>query len=146
MVLGNVLYGLAYRVNYLYLTLIGRIVSGFGYIAFMYNKRYCSDPRIVGLRRRTTLAGWLVIGQGFGFSAGPFIGGLLYKIGFHNKIFNGVTSPGWVVASIWVIFGVWAHSCSKMYLHALKTHLSSHRPLLKPSPPPLQRITPSKLK
>ena len=45
MVLGNVLYGLAYCVDYLYLILIGRIVSGFGYIGFMYNKRYCSDPR-----------------------------------------------------------------------------------------------------
>ncbi|KIM39119.1 hypothetical protein M413DRAFT_75216 [Hebeloma cylindrosporum] len=108
MVLGNVLYGLAYRANFLYMILIGRIVSGFGYIAFMYSKRYCSDPRIVGVRRRTTLAGWLVIGQGFGFSAGPFIGGLLYKIGFPNKIFNGVTSPGWVVAGFWILF--WALS------------------------------------
>jgi len=104
MVLGNVLYGLAYRANFLYLILIGRIVSGIGYIAFMYSKRYCSDSRIVGIRQRTTLAGWLVIGQGFGFSAGPFVGGLFYKIGFSNNIFNGVTSPGWVVAGFWVLF------------------------------------------
>ena len=74
----------------------------------MYSKRYCSDSRIIGLRRRTTLASWLVVGQAFGFSAGPFFGGLLYKIGFHNKVFNGVTSPGWIMAGIWALF--WALS------------------------------------
>ncbi|PPQ98972.1 hypothetical protein CVT24_003468 [Panaeolus cyanescens] len=105
MILGNILYGLAYRANWLYLILIGRIVSGFGYISFMYSKRYCSDPRIVGIRRRTTLASWLVVGQAFGFSAGPFLGGLLYKLGFSNPIFNGFTSPGWIMAVCWVMFG-----------------------------------------
>ena len=77
MILGNVLYGLAYRANWLYLILIGRIVTEFGFTFSMYNKRYCSDSRIVGIRRRTTLAGWLVLGQGLGFSLGPFAGGLL---------------------------------------------------------------------
>ncbi|KAF8149959.1 major facilitator superfamily domain-containing protein [Crassisporium funariophilum] len=104
MILGSVLYALAYRANFLYLILIGRIVSGFGFISFLYSKRYCSDPRIVGIRRRTTLASWLVIGQAFGFSAGPFLGGLLYKIGFDNKLFNGVTSPGWIMAIVWIMF------------------------------------------
>ncbi|KAF9042118.1 major facilitator superfamily domain-containing protein [Panaeolus papilionaceus] len=105
MTLGNILYGLAYRANWLYLILVGRIVSGFGFISFMYSKRYCSDPRIVGIRRRTTLASWLVVGQAFGFSAGPFLGGLLFKIGFPNPIFNGFTSPGWIMAICWVLFG-----------------------------------------
>ncbi|KAF9458235.1 MFS general substrate transporter [Collybia nuda] len=104
MILGNILYGLAYRANFLYLILIGRIVSGFGFTALLYCKRYCADPRIVGVRRRTTLASWLVVGQGIGFSAGPFIGGLLFKIGFPNAIFNGYTSPGWLVAVAWVFF------------------------------------------
>ncbi|KDR68701.1 hypothetical protein GALMADRAFT_256505 [Galerina marginata CBS 339.88] len=104
MFLGNILYALAYHANWLYLILIGRIVSGFGFISFMYSKRYCSDPRIVGIRRRTTLASWLVIGQAFGFSAGPFFGGLLYKVGFSNPVFNGYTSPGWIMSAIWVMF------------------------------------------
>ena len=76
-VLGNVLYGLAYRANWLYLILMGRMVCGGGFTFFMYTKRYCSDPRIVGIRCRTTLAGWQVLGQGVGFSLGPFAGGLL---------------------------------------------------------------------
>jgi hypothetical protein len=49
------------------------------------------DPRIIGIRRRTTLGSWLVLGQVFGFSIGPFVGGLLYKIGFGNEVFNGYT-------------------------------------------------------
>jgi len=104
MFLGNILYALAYRANWLYLILIGRMVTGLGFISFMYSKRYCTDPRIVGVRRRTTLASCLVIGQAFGFSAGPFFGGLLYKVGFANQTFNGVTSPGWIMAAMWVMF------------------------------------------
>ena len=77
MLVGNILYGLAYYANWLYLILIGRMICGLGYTFWMYNKRYCSDPRIVGVRRRTTLAGWLVLCQGLGFSSGPFFGGLL---------------------------------------------------------------------
>jgi len=104
--LGNILYSLAYRANFLYLILIGRIVSGFGFTFWMYSKRYCSDPRIVGVRRRTMLAGWLVLGQGVGFSAGPFLGGLFYKVGFSNPLFNGYTSPTWILTGIWAVF--WA--------------------------------------
>ncbi|KZT01892.1 MFS general substrate transporter [Laetiporus sulphureus 93-53] len=102
--LGNVLYSLAYYANFLYLILIGRIVSGFGFTFWMYSKRYCSDPRIVGVRRRTMLAGWLVLGQGVGFSVGPFVGGLLYKVGFSNAVFNGYTSPTWVLSALWAVF------------------------------------------
>ncbi|TFY79248.1 hypothetical protein EWM64_g4763 [Hericium alpestre] len=105
-ILGSVLYALAYRTNFLYLILIGRIVQGLGFTFWMYSKRYCSDPRIVGIRRRTTLAGWLVLGQGIGMSLGPFAGGLLTKIGFHNAIFNGYTSPGWIMAGAWVAFWI----------------------------------------
>ncbi|KAJ8501842.1 hypothetical protein ONZ51_g359 [Trametes cubensis] len=104
--LGNILYGLAYYADWLYLILLGRIVTGFTFTFWMYTKRYCSDPRIVGIRRRTTLAGWLVLGQGIGFSLGPFVGGILYKIGFHNSVFNGYTSPAWIMAALWAVF--WA--------------------------------------
>ncbi|THH32663.1 hypothetical protein EUX98_g1487 [Antrodiella citrinella] len=105
-VLGHILYAVAYKANWLYLILIGRMVSGLSFTFFMYTKRYCSDARIVGVRRRTTLAGWLVVGQGIGFSLGPFVGGLLYKIGFSNAVFNGFSSPAWLMAVVWTIF--WA--------------------------------------
>src|SRR5882757_4666483 len=85
-ILGNISYALAYRVNFLYLILIGRCLNGVAFSMFMYCKRYCTDPRIVGIRRRTTLASWLVICQGVGMSLGPFLGGLLYNIGFSNSL------------------------------------------------------------
>ncbi|KAF8075218.1 major facilitator superfamily domain-containing protein [Lyophyllum atratum] len=90
--LGHILYALAYRFSFLYLILIGRIVSGFGFTLWMYCKRFCSDPRIVGVRRRTTLAAWLVVGQGLGISLGP--------------VWNGFTAPGWVMAAVWAGFWV----------------------------------------
>jgi Major Facilitator Superfamily len=77
---------------------------GVSFAQLLYAKRYCSDPRIVGVRRRTTLAGWLVVGQSTGFTVGPFVGGLLYKVGFANAVFNGYTSPGWVMAAVWLLF------------------------------------------
>ncbi|KAJ7059009.1 hypothetical protein C8F01DRAFT_1303436 [Mycena amicta] len=96
------------RAHFLYFILIGRIVSGVAFTGFMYSKRYCSDSRIIGIRRRTTLASWLVLGQAFGFSVGPFIGGLLFKIGFNNTVFNGFTSTGWVTSTFTLIFAVWS--------------------------------------
>lgn len=38
-VAGNVIYALAYKANWLYLILIGRLVSGAGFTFFMYVKR-----------------------------------------------------------------------------------------------------------
>ena len=83
---------------------------GISFTFFMYAKKYCSDPRIVGIRRRTTLSSYLVVGQGAGLSLGPFLGGVLYKVGFGPNgdwvVFNGFTSPGWIMAGAWLLF--WA--------------------------------------
>ncbi|KAG5637400.1 hypothetical protein H0H81_004708 [Sphagnurus paluster] len=106
--LGHILYALAYRFSYLYLILIGRMVSGLSFTLWMYCKRFCSDPSLVGVRRRTTLAACLVVGQGLGISLGPFAGGLLYKVGFANDIWNGFTAPAWVMVGVWSVFWVLA--------------------------------------
>ena len=103
---GNIIYGLAYRAHFLYLILISRIVTGVSFAQSVYIMRYCSDPRIVGVRYQTALTGWLVVGQSIGFTLGPFLGGLLYNVGFGNVIFNGYTSPGWVMAAVWLVFWV----------------------------------------
>lgn len=57
------------------------------------------------------LVSWTVLSQGLGFSLGPFLGGLLHKaVGFgeheSNDIFNGFTSPGWIMVGVWLIFWV----------------------------------------
>jgi MFS family permease len=105
---GNLCHALAHKANFLYLILIGRMIMGIAFTFFMYTKKYCSDPRIVGIRRRTTLAAYLVVGQGIGLSLGPFLGGALYKIGFgpngDRLVFNGFTSPGWLMAITWLLF------------------------------------------
>ncbi|KAL0575192.1 hypothetical protein V5O48_006786 [Marasmius crinis-equi] len=109
-IIGLILYALAYKANFLYLILIGRIVSGIGFSMWMYCKRYVSDPRIVGVRRRTTLASWLVVGNGVGMCLGPFLGGVLYRyIGFANKgreLWNGFTSPAWIMSAVWAAYWV----------------------------------------
>ncbi|KAF9647577.1 MFS general substrate transporter [Thelephora ganbajun] len=107
-IVGNLCHALAHKANFLYLILIGRMIMGVAFTFFMYAKKYCSDPRIVGIRRRTTLAAYLVVGQGTGLSLGPFLGGALYKIGFgpngDQLVFNGFTSPGWFMAAVWLLF------------------------------------------
>ena len=105
LIVGHILYALAYTANFLYLILIGRMVNGLGLTMWMYSKRYCSS-HLVGVRRRTMLAGWLVVGQATGMSVGPFLGGAFYKIGFSNAVFNGFTSPAWIMAVVWLAFWV----------------------------------------
>ena len=121
-IIGHVLYGCSYKANFLYLILFGRIFNGFGFTMLMYCKRYCSDTRIVGVRRRTTLASFLVMGQGLGMSLGSFAGGLLYKIDFGNAIFNGFTSPAWVMAVVWCIFWI----CVRLFY--VDVPKEAHRP------------------
>lgn len=100
------------------LILLGRCTQGLGFSFWMYAKRYCSDPRIVGIRRRTTLAAWLVLGQGVGMGIGPGVGGWLFRAGgggengLEGKAgvwFNGYTAPAWVMAGVWALFwgGIW---------------------------------------
>ena len=107
-IVGSLCHALAHKANFLYLILIGRMIMGIAFTFFMYAKKYCSDPRFVGIRRRTTLAAYLVVGQGNGLSLGPFLGGALYRIGFgpngDRLIFNGFTSPGWLMAAVWLLF------------------------------------------
>ncbi|KAJ7908477.1 hypothetical protein B0H13DRAFT_2331345 [Mycena leptocephala] len=87
------------------------IPTVFSGLALIPLTKYDEDSRIIGIRRRTTLASWLVLGQAFGFSVGPFIGGLLSKVGFSNDVSNGYTSPGWVTAAFTPCFAI-----ASMYL------------------------------
>ena len=68
----------------------------------MYVEKYCSDTWIVGIRRRTNLAAYLVVGQDSDLFLGPFLGGVLYEIGFGPNggqlVFNGFMCPEWLMA------------------------------------------------
>ncbi|KAG1904547.1 MFS general substrate transporter [Suillus fuscotomentosus] len=54
---------------------------------------------------RRLVAGWSSV-KPMGMSFGPFLGGVLYKVGFSNSIFNGYTSPGWIMTGIYAGFWV----------------------------------------
>jgi len=133
------------------------MITGVAFTFFMYSKKYCSDPRIVGIRRRTTLAAYLVVGQGAGLSLGPFLGGALYQVGFgpngDRLVFNGFTSPAWFMAAAWLLF--WGavtlffedvQEVTQITSHAgeieLKTpRLQPQERLADPPPPQLSRPT-----
>jgi len=130
------------------------MITGIGFTFFMYSKKYCSDPRIVGIRRRTTLAAYLVVGQGAGLSLGPFLGGALYQVGFgpngDRLIFNGFTSPGWLMAAAWLLF--WGavtlffedvQEATQMTSHASEIELQTPRlqPQEQPTDPPPPQLS-----
>ncbi|KAF7725971.1 hypothetical protein EC973_009117 [Apophysomyces ossiformis] len=103
---GNILYALAARAQFLYLIFIGRLINGLGFTGFFFVKRYCTDPRIVGIRRRTLCCSLLVVSQSLGMVIGPLIGGQLARIGYHGVLMNMNTIAGWVMACIWLTYWV----------------------------------------
>ncbi|KAI9003126.1 major facilitator superfamily domain-containing protein [Gaertneriomyces semiglobifer] len=105
LILGHTLYALADIAQSRYLILFGRIVNGVGFTGWLTVKRYCTDPRIVGLRRRTMCSALLVAAQTLGMVVGPLVGGQMARIGGNSKILNGYTVPGWVMAGVWT--GYW---------------------------------------
>ncbi|GAO49928.1 MFS general substrate transporter [Saitoella complicata NRRL Y-17804] len=108
MLVGNILYGCAYRAHSLWMMFAGRLAFGGGFVFFMYQKRFVADGRYVGVRRRTTLSGSLVVGQGVGTILGPWLGGVLYKVGFGNEVFTGYTAQAWILAAMWLVFWFFA--------------------------------------
>ncbi|KAL9937447.1 hypothetical protein V8E36_003856 [Tilletia maclaganii] len=106
-IMGNIIYAFAGVANTAWLMAVGRVVGGMGNVSWMLVKRYITDPRIVGTRRRTMLSAWLVTSQVLGMAIGPFSGGLLTKIGGFRRagrIWNGFSSPSWLVAGLWAGF------------------------------------------
>ncbi|CAD6889661.1 unnamed protein product [Tilletia laevis] len=106
-VVGNIIYALAGVANTAWLMAVGRVIGGLGNISWMLVKRYITDSRLVGTRRRTMLSAWLVTSQVLGMAIGPFSGGLLTKIGGvrqAGKVWNGFTSASWIMAIAWATF------------------------------------------
>lgn len=105
-IIGNVLYGIAGYCDSLALLLIGRLVNGLGLTGWLFVKRYCTDPRIVGLRRRTMCSNLLVAAQTLGMVCGPLFGSFLAQIETQSKLFNGNTYPGHIMALVWLCYWI----------------------------------------
>ncbi|EFJ26237.1 hypothetical protein SELMODRAFT_32907, partial [Selaginella moellendorffii] len=104
LILGHIIYALADRTGVLYLVLVGRMINGIGLTGCFFLKRYCTDPCIVGVRRRTTCTSLLILAQTLGMVAGPIVGGFLARIPMKTALFNKNTLPGWFMAVVWSIY------------------------------------------
>lgn len=105
LLLGNLLYAMAYDANSLYVLIIGRILCGLG-SARAVNRRYISD--CVPLKIRLQASAAFVSASALGMAAGPALAGLLQM----NKTllgltFNQSTLPGWVMAIAWFVYLLW---------------------------------------
>ncbi|KDO25096.1 hypothetical protein SPRG_09238 [Saprolegnia parasitica CBS 223.65] len=104
LVLGHLLYALAHTLDSLGLLLVGRLVNGLGFTGWLFVKRYCTDPRLVGYRRRTMCANLLVAAQTLGMVGGPLLGALLAKYAPATGLWNAFTAPGWLMAFVWLVY------------------------------------------
>ncbi|CAA20912.1 Membrane transporter [Schizosaccharomyces pombe] len=105
-IFGHLLYCMAYRANWIYLILIGRMLNGIGFTTFLYHKKYTTDKLLVGQNRRTFLATMNILAQTLGFMAGPFLGGILAKATIHSKnaVWNQYTVASWVMLFMWFFY------------------------------------------
>ncbi|KAG0472726.1 hypothetical protein HPP92_014583 [Vanilla planifolia] len=105
LLIGNILYALAYDVNSLAMLLIGRLLCGLG-SARAVNRRYISD--CVPLVIRMKASAGFVSASALGMAFGPALAGLLQiKFKIFDITFNQTTLPGWFMALAWLIYLLW---------------------------------------
>ncbi|CAK9173085.1 unnamed protein product [Ilex paraguariensis] len=105
LLVGNVMYALAYDLNSISVLLLGRLFCGLG-SARAVNRRYISD--CVPLNIRMQASAGFVSASALGMACGPALGGLLQTNFKVSKItFNQETLPGWVMAVAWLIYLLW---------------------------------------
>ncbi|KAF8379400.1 hypothetical protein HHK36_028835 [Tetracentron sinense] len=105
LLVGNILYALAYDLDSIAVLLIGRLLCGFG-SARAVNRRYISD--CVPLKIRMQASAAFVSASALGMASGPALAGLLqtnFKI--YKLTFNEDTLPGWVMALAWLVYLLW---------------------------------------
>uniref|UniRef100_A0A453LD43 SPX domain-containing protein n=1 Tax=Aegilops tauschii subsp. strangulata TaxID=200361 RepID=A0A453LD43_AEGTS len=105
LLLGNVMYALAYDLDSLAILLAGRVLCGMG-SARAVNRRYISD--CVPQRIRMQASAAFVSASALGMACGPAIAGLLqvnYRV--YAVTINQDTLPGWVMAFGWLAYLVW---------------------------------------
>ncbi|XP_043698292.1 SPX domain-containing membrane protein At4g22990-like isoform X1 [Telopea speciosissima] len=124
LLLGNLLYALAYDLDSIAVLIIGRLFCGLG-SARAVNRRYISD--CVPLKIRMQASAAFVSASALGIACGPALAGLLqtnFKI--YKLTFNEDTLPGWVMALAWFIYLVWVWISFKEPAH--KTEVNNVQP------------------
>uniref|UniRef100_A0A1D1YW11 SPX domain-containing membrane protein Os04g0573000 n=2 Tax=Anthurium amnicola TaxID=1678845 RepID=A0A1D1YW11_9ARAE len=124
LLLGNILYALAYDFNSIAILLIGRLLCGFG-SARAVNRRYISD--CVPLKIRMQASAGFVSASALGMACGPALAGLLqtnFKI--YSVTFNVATLPGWIMALAWLTYLVWLWVSFKEPAHMTEDNHGQH--------------------
>ncbi|KAM0823772.1 hypothetical protein ACQ4PT_070647 [Festuca glaucescens] len=105
LLLGNVMYAMAYDCNSLTVLLVGRALCGMG-SARAVNRRYISDCVPPRIRMQASAA--FVSASALGMACGPAMAGLL-QVNFKLYAFtvNAETLPGWVMAFGWFAYLIW---------------------------------------
>ncbi|CAM0952518.1 unnamed protein product [Alopecurus aequalis] len=105
LLLGNVMYAMAYDFDSLTVLLVGRALCGMG-SARAVNRRYISDCVPPRIRMQASAA--FVSASALGMACGPAIAGLL-QVNFKLYAFtiNQETLPGWVMAFSWLAYLIW---------------------------------------
>ncbi|WVZ65604.1 hypothetical protein U9M48_014936 [Paspalum notatum var. saurae] len=105
LLLGNVMYALAYDLDSLAILLIGRLLCGLG-SARAVNRRYISDCVPPRIRMQASAA--FVSASALGMACGPALAGLLQtNFEVHALTINQDTLPGWVMAFGWLAYLIW---------------------------------------
>ncbi|ONK59222.1 uncharacterized protein A4U43_C08F4230 [Asparagus officinalis] len=105
LIMGNLLYALAYDVESLAVLIIGRLLCGLG-SARAVNRRYISD--CVPQKIRMQASAGFVSASALGMACGPALAGLLqtnFKI--YGLTINQDTLPGWVMTVAWFFYLIW---------------------------------------
>ncbi|CAL5063293.1 unnamed protein product [Urochloa decumbens] len=105
LLLGNVMYALAYDLKSLVILLVGRLLCGLG-SARAVNRRYISDCVPPRIRMQASAA--FVSASALGMACGPALAGVL-QANVKVSVFtiNQDTLPGWVMAFGWFVYLIW---------------------------------------
>lgn len=123
LVLGNLVYAIAYNLDSLYVLLLGRLLCGLG-SARAVNRRYITD--CVPLKMRLRFSAYFVISSAMGMACGPALAGLLeFNTSLLGLTLNENTLPGWVMSALWAFFLLWLWLSFKEPLHHEKNSHSS---------------------
>ncbi|MCO5549845.1 hypothetical protein L7F22_003319 [Adiantum nelumboides] len=102
LLVGNILYALAYDLNLLPVLILGRIFCGLG-SARAVNRRYISDW--VPIKKRLQASAGFVSASALGMAMGPALAGFFeVKKPFLGVTLNSNTLPGWVMAAAWLVY------------------------------------------
>lgn len=102
LLVGNVLYALAYDLNSLTVLIIGRLFCGLG-SARAVNRRYISDW--VPIKRRLQASAGFVSASALGMAMGPAVAGFFeVQKSFLGITLSANTLPGWVMAALWLVY------------------------------------------